>query len=117
MTLKSDVVAPYSAGVTPKGVDPRAVKAMAEVGIDISGYKSKDMDTVAGVEFDHVITLCDRANDSCPVFMGKTRRHHMGFDDPPQLAANAASEEEKMDHYRRVRDEIRVFVEGMPGNL
>jgi arsenate reductase len=112
--LKGDAIEAYSAGVEPHRVDPRAVKAMGEVGVDISGQSSKHVDTLQGIEFDFVITLCDQANESCPFFPGKTRRRHMGFDDPPRLAANAPSEEEAMAHYRRVRDEIKTFVEKLP---
>jgi arsenate reductase (thioredoxin) len=112
--LKSDAVHAYSAGVEPHGIDPRAVKVMAEVGIDISGQTSKHLDTLQGIEFDYVITLCDQANESCPLFPGKTRRLHMGFDDPPKLASGSPTEEEALQHYRRVRDEIRAFVERLP---
>jgi arsenate reductase (thioredoxin) len=112
--LKSNGIDAYSAGVEPHGIDPRAVKAMAEVGIDISGQVSKHLDTLQGIEFDYVITLCDQANESCPLFLGKTRRLHMGFDDPPKLAGGSPSEEEALQHYRRVRDEIRAFVEKLP---
>jgi arsenate reductase len=112
--LKSDAIAAYSAGVEPHGIDSRAVKVMAEVGVDISGQASKHLDTLEDIEFDYVITLCDHANETCPLFFGKTRRLHMGFDDPPKLAADTASEEEAMAHYRRVRDEIKRFVEKLP---
>jgi arsenate reductase (thioredoxin) len=112
--LKSDAIDAYSAGVEPHGIDPRAVKVMAEVGVDISGQASKHLDTLHAIEFDYVITLCDQANESCPVFFGKTKRVHMGFDDPPKLAANTSTEEEAMAQYRRVRDEIKSFVEKLP---
>jgi arsenate reductase (thioredoxin) len=115
--LKGDFIDAYSAGVEPHGVDPGAVKVMAEVGIDISGQASKHLDTLQGIEFDFVITLCDQANESCPFFPGKTRRLHMGFDDPPKLAAGSPTEEEALQHYRRVRDEIRAFVEKLPDVL
>lgn len=112
--LRSDTVEAHSAGIAPHGVDPRAVKAMAEAGVDISDQLSKDVDTLEHIEFDYVITLCDKANQSCPVFPAKTRLLHLGFDDPPKLAASAQTEEEAMAHYRRVRDEIRKFVEKLP---
>jgi arsenate reductase (thioredoxin) len=115
--LKDEQIEAYSGGVDPHGVDPRAVKAMAEVGIDISGKTSKDVDTLEDVEFDYVITLCDQAHQACPVFPAKTRVLHVGFDDPPRLAANAQTDEEAMVHYRRVRDEIKGFVEKLPGIL
>ena len=112
--LKSNAIAAHSAGVEPHGIDPRAVKVMAEVGIDISGQASKHLDTLQGIEFDYVITLCDQANESCPLFLGKTRRLHVGFDDPPKLAGDSPTEEEALRHYRRVRDEIKAFVEKLP---
>ena len=115
--LKGDRFEAYSAGVAPKGVDPRAVKAMAEVGIDISGQISKDIESLGNREFDFVVTLCDHANEACPFFPGKTRRVHRAFDDPPRLAVGAASEEAAMMSYRRVRDEIRDFVIKIPASL
>lgn len=112
--LKGDRMEAFSAGVAPHGLDPRAVRAMAEVGIDLSGQHSKDVDTFGAVVFDYVITLCDNAHQACPVFPAKTRVLHAGFDDPPRLAAEAQTEEEAMVHYRRVRDEIKEFVEILP---
>ena len=115
--LKSGEIETHSAGVNPKGVDPRAVKAMAEVGIDISAQKSRSIDEVKHLEFDYVITLCDNAQKTCPTFPAKTRVVHVGFEDPPRLAANAKDEEEAMGHYRRIRDEIKTFVDGLPEAL
>jgi len=112
--LKGDRFDVYSAGVAPKAVDPRAIKAMAEAGIDISEQKSKDVDALGNMEFDYVITLCDNARESCPYFPAKTNLIHKGFDDPPKLAEGAKSEEKAMIHYRRVRDEIKAFVETLP---
>ena len=89
--LKADQLEAYSAGIQPKGVDPRAVKVMAEAGIDISGQKSKDIDSLGNLEFEYVVTLCDNARESCPFFPAKTKRVHMGFEDPPLLAAEARS--------------------------
>lgn len=116
-TLKADVMEAYSAGTEPKGVDPRAIKAMAEVGIDISAYRSKSTIEFMRMEFDYVITLCDTAQQACPFFPAKTKVLHHGFDDPPNLAQHARDEEEAMTHYRRVRDEIRAFVETLPESL
>jgi len=116
-TLKGDQLEAYSAGIQPKGVDPRGVKVMAEAGIDISGQKSKDIDSLGSLEFEYVVTLCDNARESCPFFPAKTKRVHMGFEDPPLLADGAASEEEALVPYRRVRDEIRAFVESLPDSL
>lgn len=115
--LKGDVIDPYSAGVEIHGMNPRAVQVMAEAGVDISGQHSKHVDELAGTEFDYVVTVCDRANESCPLFPGKTKIVHVGFDDPPKLAATAKTEEEALSHYRRVRDEIRAFVETLPEAL
>jgi arsenate reductase len=115
--LKGHLLEPYSAGVKTHGLNPRAVQVMAEVGVDISGHWSKHLDELRDVEFDHVITVCGNAHESCPVFPGKTRVTHVGFDDPPRLAEGAASEEEALRHYRRVRDEIRTFVEALPDSL
>jgi len=115
--LQGDRVEAFSAGVAPHGIDPRAVQAMAEVGFAISGQHSKDVDTFDEVEFDYVITLCDNAHQACPVFPAKTRVMHVGFDDPPRLAAGSQTDEEAMVHYRRVRDEIKAFVEQLPNIL
>ncbi len=112
--LRNNDYEPYSAGITPKGLDPRAVKAMAEVGIDISLQKSKDIDSLEAMEFDYVITLCDNARESCPYYPARTQLIHREFDDPPGMAQNAKNEEEAMEHYRRVRDEIRAFVMELP---
>jgi arsenate reductase len=115
--LRGDVIAAYSAGTEPKGLDPRAVRAMAEAGVDISSHASKKVSDLAGIEFDHVITVCGHAAETCPFFPGTTRVTHAGFEDPPLLARDAATEEEALAHYRRVRDEIRAFVETLPGSL
>jgi arsenate reductase len=115
--LKGGEIEPYSAGVFAKKLDPRAVQAMAEAGVDISRQRSKHVSELGGVTFDYVITVCDNARESCPVFPGRTRTVHAGFDDPPFLARDAASEEEALAHYRRVRDEIREFIEKLPEEL
>ena len=93
-----------SAGVEPSRVRPQAIEAMREIGIDISGHRSKSVDEFAGREFDYVITVCDNAKEQCPVFPGKTRRIHWSFDDP---AAAEGDEAAKLAVFRRVRDEIR----------
>jgi arsenate reductase len=115
--LKKETLEPFSAGLKPKGVDPRAARAMKEADIDISGQSSKDIEALGNGAFDFVVTLCDNAHESCPYFPARTRVVHMGFDDPPRLAEDAGSEEEAMAHYRRVRDEIRDFVEKLPEAL
>ena len=113
----SNVVIPFSAGIEAKGLDPYAVQVMKETGVDISSQHSKNIDDVAGVEFDYCITLCGHAEENCPVFPAKTKIIHRGFDDPPKLAANVKSEEEIISHYRRVRDEIRKYIEILPAFL
>lgn len=115
--LKSDVIEPYSAGVEIHGMNPNAVKVMSEAGVDITGQRSKHVDELTDVPFDYVVTVCDNANETCPVFPGRVKRVHVGFDDPPRLAKTASNEEEALSHYRRVRDDIRQFVEGLPGGL
>jgi arsenate reductase len=115
--LKGDVIEPYSAGVEVHGLDPRAVKVMAEAGVDISGQRSKHVDEVRHVPFDYVVTVCDDARERCPFFPGKVKIVHIGFEDPPQLAKTAKSDEEALNAYRRIRDEIRAFVEMLPDNL
>jgi len=115
--LLGDVVEPYSAGVDPRGVNPVALKVMAEVGVDISKQRSKHVNDVKGIPFDYVVTLCDQAQEACPVFPGGGTRVHVGFDDPYTLAEGMQSEVEKLKVYRRVRDEIRDFVESLPAAL
>ena len=115
--LKADRVEPYSAGVDPGTLDPRAVAVMKEAGVDISGHISKPLSEVVHVPLDFVVTVCDHAHESCPIFPGRTTVVHRGFDDPPRLAVTASSGDEALGHYRRVRDEIRAFVEELPQSL
>lgn len=115
--LKSDQIEPYSGGIETHGLNPRAVQVMAEAGVDISGHRSRHVNELRGMEFDYVVTVCGHAHEHCPVFPGKARVIHVAFDDPPKLAAGAATEEEHLAPYRRVRDEIRAFVESLPGAL
>lgn len=112
--LKAEVVEPYSAGTHPRGLDPLAVKVMAEVGLDMSGQPSKAIADIEHIPFDYVVTVCSDAHESCPVFPGRAKVVHVGFDDAPRLAAHATSEVEALAHYRRVRDEIRAFIEQFP---
>jgi arsenate reductase len=112
--LKGDVIEAYSAGIETHGLNPHAVNVMAEAGVDISGHRSKHLDALKEIPFDYVVTVCDHAHESCPLFPGKTTVVHVGFDDPPRLAKEAKSEEEALDCYRRVRDEIKAFVEQLP---
>jgi arsenate reductase len=115
--LKGHRIEPYSAGIETHGLNPRAVRVMAEAGVDISGHRSKHVAELSHVRFDYVVTVCDHAHESCPLFPGKAKIVHRSFDDPPRLACDAASEEEALAHYRRVRDEIRAFVQQLPEAL
>jgi arsenate reductase len=115
--LRADSIDAYSAGVEPHGMNARAVQVMAEAGVDISGQRSKHVDELKDVPFDYVVTVCDHANETCPLFPGKTKVVHVGFDDPPRLAKDAKDEDEALRHYRRVRDEIKAFVERLPDAL
>ena len=115
--LKSDVIEPYSAGIETHGLNQNAVRVMAEAGVDISTQFSKHIDQLKNIQFDWVITVCDSANESCPFFPGNVKRFHVSFDDPPRLAKNAKTEDEALSHYRRVRDEIRSFIESLPQSL
>ena len=112
--LKGDLIEAHSAGIETHGLNPNAVKAMAEAGVDISGHRSKRVEEVIEIPFDCVVTVCDHAHETCPLFPGRAKRVHKGFDDPPRLAKEASTEEEAFEHYRRVRDEIRTFVESLP---
>ena len=115
--LRGDRVEAFSAGVERRGVDPVAVKVMAELGVDISSQRSKTLAELPSLHFDWVVTLCGRARESCPVFPGGAKVLHRGFDDPPILAEGARSEEGVLALYRRVRDEIKEFVERFPPDL
>ncbi len=115
--LKGGILEPYSAGIERRGLDPMAVRVMAEAGVDISGHRSKRVGEVKDIPFDYVVTVCGHAKEACPVFPGGTRVVHRGFDDPPKLAEGAKTEQEALLHYRRVRDEIKKFVLGLPESL
>jgi len=115
--LKNDTIAAWSAGIEKHGMNKRAIQVMAEAGVDISGNHSKLISELDEQDFDYVVTVCDNAHESCPLFAGKAKIIHKGFDDPPRLAAGAAGDEEALEHYRRVRDEIRDFVASLPENL
>jgi arsenate reductase len=115
--LKGDRIEAYSAGIETHGLNPSAVRVMAEAGVDISGQRSKHVDELRSIEFDYVVTVCDHASQQCPRFPGRARVVHIAFDDPPRLAAEAATEEGRLAPYRRVRDEIRALVERLPGAL
>ena len=97
----------FSAGTKPSLVRPEAIAVMSEIGIDLSGHRSKSVDEFAGQEFDYVITVCDNANEVCPLFPGKTRRLHWPFEDPAGVTGSAA---ERESAFRKVRDQIRARV-------
>jgi arsenate reductase len=110
-------VAAWSAGVDTHGLNEWAVRVMEEAGVDISDHESKLVDDLLEIDFDYVITVCHHARESCPVFPGRAVLIHRSFDDPPRLAKSARTEEEILKIYRRVRDEIRVFVVNLPDYL
>jgi arsenate reductase len=113
--LKSDQIEAFSAGTSLHGLNPLAVRAMRESGVDISRHTSKRPEEI-GVPFDVVVTVCDSAHEACPIFPG-ARTVHVGFDDPPRLAKDAKTDDEAMPHYRRVRDEIQAFVQTLPDSI
>lgn len=113
--LRADAIDPYSAGIERHGLNPYAVRVMAEVGVDIGGQQSKLVEELPVIPFDYVITLCGHAHETCPYFPGRIIHH--GFPDPPQLAKNASSEEEILQAFRTVRDQIRQFIETFPQSL
>jgi len=115
--LQSASIEAYSAGVEPHGIDPLAVAVMAEVGVDISSQRSKDVVSLMEMSFYYIVTLCGGARETCPVFPGETKRIHAGFDDPPALGREARGDDEMLAIYRRVRDEIRTFIETLPEGL
>ena len=110
--LHAETIAPYSAGIEKHGMNPLAIQVMAEAGVDISAQYSKLVEEIPLTSFDYVITLCGHAHETCPFFPGKTIHH--GFPDPPQLAKKATSEEETLQSYRMVRDQIRQFIDTLP---
>ena len=115
--LKSDAIEARSAGIETHGLNPLAVKSMAEAGVDISHHRSKLARDFIGQPWDFVVTVCGHAHETCPYFPGSVPIVHVGFDDPPALAKNEPTEEAAMAHYRRVRDEIREFVQSLPDAL
>ena len=115
--LKGDCIEAYSAGIETHGLNLNAVQVMAEAGVDISGHRSQHIDEFRDVQLDIVVTICGHANEHCPIFPGKTKVIHVGFEDPPKLAEEAKNEKEALDCYRRVRDEIKHFVQSLPEPL
>lgn len=112
--LKGNVIDAYSAGIRPIGVSSWAIRAMAEAGVDISMHQSKHVDESSEIDFDYVVTLCDNAAQNCPVFDGKAKMVHKPFDDPYFASG---SEEKIMATFRKVRDDIKTFIETMPESL
>ena len=115
--LKKDLLQPSSAGIEKHGLDPLAIKVMDEVGVDISKQTSKLIIELKDKDFDYVVTICEDANRNCPVLPGKAKRIHHAFDNPPRIAKTLTSQEEILSLYRRVRDEIKEFINKMPDNL
>lgn len=115
--LKGDQIEVYSAGIETHGLNPNAVKVMAEVGVDISNHRSQLVTAFADVTFDYVVTVCGHAHETCPYFPTGAKVVHVGFDDPPKMAAELDDEQAQLDCYRRVRDEIRAFVATLPESL
>ena len=116
-TLKGDFFDVYSAGIETHGLNKNAVKVMREAGIDISKQKSQNISEFLDIGIDYVVTVCSHAHETCPVFPGTAKVIHVGFDDPPAMAKEKNTEEEKLDCYRKVRDEIKSFIETMPSSI
>jgi arsenate reductase len=112
--LKGNVIDAYSAGIRPFGVSSRAIKVMAEAGVDISMHKSQHVDEFSGIDFDYVVTLCDNAAENCPIFGGEAKVIHKPFDDPYFASG---SEGQIMATFRKVRDDIKMFIETLPESL
>jgi arsenate reductase len=115
--LRPNEIDAYSAGIEKHGLNPLALKVMNEAAVNIGGQVSKSIDDLPAKHFDFVITLCGHAHETCPVFPGGSQKIHAGFDDPPTLAKGARTEEEALVQYRRVRDEIRAFIEQLPATI
>ena len=106
--LKGDKYEAYSAGIKPSNLNPYAIKVMKELGIDISGYRSKSINEFYGVEFDYIVTVCNQAKEECPIFLGGKKHIHKSFDDPSQFKGN---EEEILSKFRIIRDQIKDWIE------
>lgn len=116
-SLKNEQIEVWSAGIDTHGLNPYAVKVMAEAGVDISNHESTHIKKLLDIPFDYVVTVCDHARESCPLFPGPVKKIHKSFEDPPFLARGLTDEEEILRIYRRVRDEIKAFVETFPKSL
>lgn len=115
--LKGNLISSFSAGIKPKGLDSNAVEVMKEIGIDISGQQSKTIEDIGNVKFDYVITLCDSAQKNCPFFPAKYGIRHRGFDDPIRLASGEKNKQNILEYYRRIRDEIGMYIQTLPASL
>ncbi len=119
--LKNDLITAHSAGIETHGLNPLAVRVMAEAGVDISGQHSQHIDAFNEVPLDCIITVCGHAHETCPYFPAQVPVIHVGFDDPPQMAEKiarqGASLEEQLDCYRQVRDAIKTFILTLPQGL
>ena len=115
--FKDSTIEAYSAGVEVKKLDSNAVAVMAEAGVGMSAQRSKNVSEMMDIPYDYVITVCSHARDTCPFFPGDVKRLHVEFDDPPFLTRDMPDGDAKLNVYRRVRDEIRAFVAGIPENL
>ena len=115
--LRGDLIEPYSAGIEKHGMNPHAVRVMADAGVDITHQGSKTLAELGPIAFDYVVTVCGHAHEHCPLFPGQTPVVHVGFEDPPKLTRDMPDGEGKLAVYRRVRDEIRRFVETLPAAL
>ena len=107
----------YSAGIEQHELNDLAVKVMAEADVDICHHQSKSLDDLADVDFDYVFTVCGHAHETCPYFPGSAKVIHVGFDDPPKLAESLTEESEILNCYRRVRDEIKSFIQEIEKHL
>lgn len=105
--LRGDDFEVFSAGIEAHGLNPLALRAMQEVGVDISSQRSQLLEELPVEQLDYVLSVCGHADQHCPDLPKGVQRVHLGFEDPPKLAAGAANDEEAMPHYRRVRDEIK----------
>ena len=115
--LKGEQYNFYSAGLETHGLNPNAVKVMAEKQVDISTHHSKTLNDLQNIKLDVVFTVCGHAHETCPIFPEQAKVIHVGFDDPPKLALNAKTDEEKLQAYRRIRDEIKVFIEEIDSHM
>ena len=115
--LKGETIEAHSAGTEPGEMNPLAIAVMQEAGVDISGQYCKHVSALNDHNFDYVVTVCTSANEKCPLFPRQSKIVHFPFDDPPQLAKDAADDEQALQHYRHVRDQIKSFIERLPQAL